>query len=303
MRLSGSALPLGALVAGCAGGTAEPAPVAQNPSPMVETTRSHDRLPEFRPDGLRLRVDAGLDRGVDVFVPAAVGPAAAPRLLVHFHGPSYVAEQAVAAQGEAHILAVVNLGAGSGRYENPFLDAARLPALVDAVMAGVEAGAGWRPGLAGLYLSGFSAGCGAIRGVMSTAEGRAAVSGALLLDGIHTSYVPAGTVLHADGRLDTDPLLGILAFAHDAVAERVTLAITHSAIFPGTFASTTETADWLLAELGLLRRAVLVWGPVGMQQLSEVRAGRFSLLGFAGNAAPDHVDHLHGLGAFLRELH
>jgi hypothetical protein len=36
-----------------------------------------------------------------------------------------------------------------------------------------------------------------------------------------------------------------------------------------------------------------------MQQLSEVRAGRLSILGFAGNAGPDHIDHLHGLPEFL----
>jgi hypothetical protein len=39
-----------------------------------------------------------------------------------------------------------------------------------------------------------------------------------------------------------------------------------------------------------------------MQQLSEVRAGRFTLLGFAGNTAPDHVDHLHALERWLRMI-
>ena len=36
-----------------------------------------------------------------------------------------------------------------------------------------------------------------------------------------------------------------------------------------------------------------------MQQLSEVRAGRFELLGFAGNSGPDHIDHLHAMPEFL----
>jgi hypothetical protein len=76
--------------------------------------------------------------------------------------------------------------------------------------------------------------------------------------------------------------------------------VTHSEIFPGTFASTTETADHLLAALGLQRTPVLRWGPHGMQQLSEVRAGRFTLLGFAGNSAPDHIDHLQGMAEFLK---
>jgi hypothetical protein len=75
--------------------------------------------------------------------------------------------------------------------------------------------------------------------------------------------------------------------------------VTHSEIFPGTFASTTETADWLLRALSLRRTPVLRWGPRGMQQLSEVRVGGFEVLGFAGNSAPDHVDHLHAMPEFL----
>jgi hypothetical protein len=78
------------------------------------------------------------------------------------------------------------------------------------------------------------------------------------------------------------------------------LIITHSEIFPGTFASTTETTDFLLRELGLKRRAVLKWGPMRTQQLSEVRSGRFRLNGYAGNSAPDHVDELHSLAEYLK---
>jgi len=47
---------------------------------------------------------------------------------------------------------------------------------------------------------------------------------------------------------------------------------------------------------------VLKWGPGGMQQVSEVHSGRFDLLGFAGNSAPDHIDHLHGMPEFLERL-
>ena len=83
-----------------------------------------------------------------------------------------------------------------------------------------------------------------------------------------------------------------------AVGERAIL-ITHSEVFPGTFASTTETADALLGELQIERRAVLEWGPLGMQQLSRVQVERLSVMGYAGNSLPDHMDHLHGLSYFL----
>ena len=78
--------------------------------------------------------------------------------------------------------------------------------------------------------------------------------------------------------------------------------MTHSEIFPGTFASTTETADYLLKQLKIERRRVLKWGPMGLQQLSEARAGRFLLIGYAGNSAPDHVDQLHSLPEYLKWL-
>ena len=81
-----------------------------------------------------------------------------------------------------------------------------------------------------------------------------------------------------------------------------TLLITHTEIFPGTYASTTETADWLLMRLGLHRTAILAWGPMKTQELSEVRAGQFRMAGFAGNSAPDHVDQFHSLPEYLKWL-
>ena len=37
-----------------------------------------------------------------------------------------------------------------------------------------------------------------------------------------------------------------------------------------------------------------------MQLLSETNANKLKILGFAGNSAPDHIDHFHGLPAFLK---
>jgi hypothetical protein len=41
---------------------------------------------------------------------------------------------------------------------------------------------------------------------------------------------------------------------------------------------------------------------MGTQQLSDTRAGKFLLIGYAGNSAPDHVDQLHSLPVFLKWL-
>ena len=84
-----------------------------------------------------------------------------------------------------------------------------------------------------------------------------------------------------------------------AVAARKTFVVTHSEIFPGAYASTTECADYLLSQLALKRHSQLRQGPMGMQQLSAVDAGGFHLRGYAGNSAPDHVDHLQAMPAWF----
>ena len=39
-----------------------------------------------------------------------------------------------------------------------------------------------------------------------------------------------------------------------------------------------------------------------MQQTSEARRGKFLLQSFAGNSAPDHVDHFHSMAELLEKL-
>jgi hypothetical protein len=109
-------------------------------------------------------------------------------------------------------------------------------------------------------------------------------------------------VLADGGTLDTTNLTALATYARAAMRRESRFLVTHSEIFPGTFASTTETADWLLDAIGVRRRPILRWGPRGLQQLSEARAGQFLLRGYAGNSAPDHIDHFHAMPELLREL-
>jgi hypothetical protein len=69
----------------------------------------------------------------------------------------------------------------------------------------------------------------------------------LCIDGVHAGYVndkpdPLNPQLVAEN------LASWLQFGRDAIAGKKRLVITHSEIFPGTYASTTETADELLRE-------------------------------------------------------
>lgn len=261
---------------------------SQNPSPMVEHTRAHPRLKENHPPGRREKLGLGT-----LFIPTKLKLKNKTPLLIHFHGGTWLPEVAAARVNTAVI--AIQIGAGSGVYARAFADAQRFSQLLQEAEAKV--GVKFAP----VTLSGWSAGYGAIREILKTPENYARVDRVLLIDGLHTGYVN-GKPGPQESQLETEGLQIFLQFARDAVTGKKRMLITHSEIFPGTFASTTETADWLLNQLGFKRKAVVRWGPMQTQMLSQVKQGRFQLFGFAGNSAPDHIDQLHSLPEYLRWL-
>lgn len=255
---------------------------------MVEHTRKHPRLQQENPPGLREALDLGT-----LFLPASPKQKSTVPLLVFFHGGTWLPEVAAARSRIAVIS--IQVGQGSGVYAKAFADPQRFLRLLQE--AETKAGMKFGP----VTLGGWSAGNGATREILKSPESYARVDRVLAIDGIHAGYVN-GTPGPLESQIEPADLQTWLQLSRDAVTGRKTLLITHSEIFPGTYASTTETADWLLAQLGLQRTPVAKWGPMEMQQLSEVRRNRFLLLGFAGNSAPDHVDQLHSLLDLLKQL-
>ena len=256
---------------------------------MVEHTRAHPRLQPSAPPGRRFKLEMGT-----LFIPARLEHRRDLPLLVHFHGDPKIVETAAASYGRAAVIAL-QLGSGSATYAKPFEDSARFSALLK------EAGTAASVRFSSITLSGWSAGYGAVRSILLVPDYYVRIERVILIDGLHTGYT-SGKPGPAESAIDPEPLDVFVRFARDAVAGRKRMLITHSEIFPGTFASTTETADYLVRELDLKNRAVLKWGAMGTQQLSEVRAGKFLLMGFAGNSAPDHVDQLHSLPVYLKLL-
>jgi len=287
-----------AFVCGCASEPeATPRRMGQFPSPMADSVRVHGRVEKKDVPGVSFALDDVLAKPVDIYFADRTRAADGVDLLVHFHGASYVAKHAVYGSGRPLVLAVVNLGSGSAVYERAFAEGSTFARLVDEVRASVADRTSRDVRISRVYLSSFSAGYGAVRAILK--DHAAMVEGIVLLDGLHTDYVPPRQVLAEGGRLNGEKLDGFVRYGRLATAGEKRMLITHSAIFPGTYASTTECTDYLIDSLHLKRRPVLKWGPVGMQMLSETREGGLAILGFAGNSAPDHVDHFHGLGVFL----
>ena len=195
-------------------------------------------------------------------------------LIMHFHSSPWLVEYSAQKRFPMSAVLTVNLGAGSDAYRDPFVDTTKFPKLIEE--AQIAAGGPFRT----IILSSFSAGYGAVREILREKSNWPRIGSIVLADSLYAGY--------GHEEEDLGPFL-----AYMKSGKR--LVMTHSELYPGTYAATFEAAEWLLNQMGTKRKAVLKWGPVGMQQLSEASRAGFIVLGFAGNSADDHVDHLYAL--------
>jgi uncharacterized Ntn-hydrolase superfamily protein len=259
----------------------------QQPSPMVENTRTHPRLMEQRPKGQRHELRLGT-----LFLPDAL-PAGDGPLFIHFHGATWIPE--LAAQKNKVAVIAMHLGSGSAVYAKPFAE----PQVFSELLEEAAKKSGRR--FSSINLTAWSAGYGAVRAILTQPDHYERVRSVLLLDGLHARYV-GGKPGPLESKLVDEDLAVFVKLAHDAAAGKKRFAFAHTEIFPGTYASTTECADYLLAQSKLKHEPVLRWGPMGTQILGQAKQGGFHVLSFAGNSAPDHVDLLHALPELMRDV-
>lgn len=280
-------------------------PLSQYPSPMQENVRKHTGI-HFNPDGqgISFKINLLFDKPAYFFIPAKSLKAKRYDVLIHFHGNKDIIDYA-ASRYHGHLIAVsITLGAGSSVYSHAFDNPEQFQTLLDSVRVAVARQLHHSFRIRHVIISGFSAGYGAVRKILSNPNDFNLVNDVLLLDGLHADYIPDRTPLADGGKIDSSQYDSFLKFCRLATQRESSkkFLFTHSEIFPGTFVSTTESADYLLQELHIKAYPVLKWGPGGMQQISEARKNHFEIMGFAGNSAPDHIDHLQGLWYFLNRM-
>jgi len=268
----------------------------QDPSAVPDAARSHPRIEKTETAGKRAALQSL--KGATLFTSNKFTGRPLVPLIIHFHGAPWLIERHVAMERPDAALITVQLGAGSSAYGRPFADPGLFPRLVAEARDELGLTKGW----SSITLSGFSAGYGAVRAILRQPENYKRVSSVLLLDGIHASYEPEGRGLADGGSISTLDLDSFVAFARDAAAGKKTFVLTHSEIFPGTYASTTECIDHLLSQIKIKRKSKLKNVPMGMQQLSSVSKRSLYVFGYAGDSAPDHADHLHAMPFWFRYL-
>jgi len=237
------------------------------------------------------------ESGVPVLLPSACLPGdGSYDVVIHFHGALNVMKS-VLSHSELNVaLLVVTVGEISGDYADRFASQGTLEWLLGRVERVVNAQCPL-PGrrVRRLALSAWSAGFAAVGALLRHPDVFARTDAVLLADGLH-----APLLSRSPRTLPPDSLATFIQFAELAVARKKFFAITHSAVRTDTYASTTESADFLLSHLGLGRTRTERPGPLpGMMLETTVERGGFSLESYLGGDERAHSQHLWALGDTL----
>jgi hypothetical protein len=216
---------------------------------------------------------------------------------LHLHGAPGVMETNFASIGAPGILVNVTLPGLSKVYADHFADPQVFPQLLREAEAILRSRDPARPRRLGrLTISSFSAGFGGVRQLLRQPDAFERIDALVMADSIYCGYAgdPAQKIV------DEELMAGFLRFARLAAEGKKRFVLSHSRQVPAGYASTTETADYLIRQLGGKRRATDAgsW-PAGLKLSSEYSVSGFRVLGFDGELPEDHMRHLRGIGALL----
>lgn len=255
------------------------------------------RLPDEAapPPGQRVALTDG-----QLFIPAGYQPEPEGiSLTLHLHGAAGVAERNQVRSGQPGVLVTVVLPGLSAVYQEKFADPATLPRiLAETGNELVARGQARTARVARLTVTSFSAGFGGVRELLKEEDAFKRIDALVMADSIYAGFDGDP----AERRVSDQHIAGFLRFAREAAAGRKRMIITHTELATPTYASTAETADYLLRELGGRREmSSEEWGE-RLRLRSQYCKGGLSLLGFEGTTGPEHMRHLHGLWLFIRRL-
>lgn len=223
-------------------------------------------------------------------------------LVIHFNGNTELVLESYETTMLDTVVLVVNLGNGSGIYEEWAQHPENFERIFRRVPEIVEARGLEHAHIRRIAMSGWSAGYGAVVRALFM-EGMAdKVDAVVLLDGLHTSYKPGTTEIEGSN------VTSIVDFARRATRGEKLLVITHSNIKPEGYLGVRESTDYLLSELHLERHAEeldttipklnAAEGVLPKSELrplhlfTEVRERGFIVRGFGGDQAAHHISHL-----------
>ncbi|QEG33607.1 hypothetical protein Pr1d_08710 [Bythopirellula goksoeyrii] len=234
-----------------------------------------------------------------IFIPSSYQhrPGDVADLLVHFHGdPQTVWNNALYAKLNSIVL-TVNYSGLSSAYSGPFANSNLFGSIVNEALSVVRSQQDFSNTLAWdeLGVSSFSAGYGAVREILKSANYRNSIDALLAADSLYATTAGDGTPLDSQ-------MVDYKTFASLAQAGSKTFLFSHSQVLTYTYENTMETGNELLQHLGATATAVNESGLGTLDFYRTAESGNFRLWGALGADADSHLEHLRYIGEFFKEL-
>ena len=226
----------------------------------------------------------------DFFMPDSRGKVT---LVFHLHGASWAIEDVVYKSGVNAVLFNIHLGVLSSPYKEYFSDENKFRIILDTILTRISShNILLNPQIDKLIITSFSAGYAGAREILKNPEYYELVDALVLADGLHCD---------SDSALMKLQMTDFVRFAEDARDKKKIMTITHSSILTEGYQSTTQTADYILSKIGANRISSEVSDEIGTQY-SKSENGFFSMKGYYGDSAADHLKHLCEMHILLKEV-
>lgn len=253
-------------------------------------------------DALRRWGKSNVLRGIMVLPPTFVSEDGNFDLVIHFHGNTDLVAEGMALSKLNAAVVIFNLGDGSSVYEKRFSDPFRFDDTLKHVKADLQERGLLAPKLRRVALTSWSAGYGAIQGLLSQPKVADRVDAILMFDGMHAAYLGEGP------EIAPTSLAPFVAFAERATKGEKLFVLTHSDVEPIGYPGVAASADFLLGQLHVDRKPASgpttfpgyaslegIWPKgemVSLEKESEAHAGNLHVFGFKGNQKGHHIAHL-----------
>lgn len=210
-------------------------------------------------------------------------------VVFHFHA-GQMSDREIRASGVNAVFVSCGWGVGTAPYSDAFADPNRFDGMLETITRRVGA-----KSVRKLALVSWSAGFAAISKILRVPRYYAMTDAVVLLDSLHSAYTSSGEV-------DTKMLSPFVRFANDATRAEKAMVITHSAIVPPGYASSTEATRAVLTAIDVPSDDAgdKDLGGEAMRLSYRADAGNLHVRGYRGQGPRDHFDHLHLVGQVLR---
>lgn len=245
---------------------------------------------------------APLAGGLLTFPPSFASEDGAYDLVIHFNGNTDLVEESYGYAGVNAVVMILNLGVGSGLYEDRFADPEAFRLILARVQSVMEARGLRSPRLGRIALSSWSSGYGGVLEVLHNDSLFERIDAVVLFDSIHCGIVPWSKQPKPD---QIDP---IRRFARKAAEGRALLSITHSEIETYGYLNAHLTTDLILDAVGLRRAPASTPQPMPalhamigvlpkaqmlpLPPLTEAHLGDLHVRGYRGDGPVTHMMHL-----------